>query len=216
MSEPINLVVFISGNGSNLQAIIDAIECGQLNARIQAVISDEADAYGLARAELHDITGVVVDHRNYNNRYEFDQALLQNVNQFNPDYIVLAGFMRMLDPDFVEAYQNRIFNIHPSILPNYKGLNTHRRVLENREKEHGVSIHLVTAALDDGPILLQGRYPVEQDDKVEDLQYKGHELEHRMYPALLQWISQRDMVILDNGIVFQNRPINQPVNFKQD
>ena len=213
MSEPLDLVVFISGNGSNLQAIIEAIECGKLDARILAVISDQADAYGLTRAESHGISGVVVDHRSFRNRREIDQALLQNVSQFQPDFIILAGFMRILSSEFVQAYQSKILNIHPSILPNYKGLDTHRRVLENREKEHGVSIHLVTAALDDGPILLQGRYLVEKDDKIEDLQRKGHELEHRMYPTVLQWISQGEMQIRGDSIVFKNQTIHQPVSF---
>lgn len=216
MTESINLVVFISGNGSNLQAIIDAIESDQLKARILAVISDQPDAYGLQRAENHDITSVVINHKNYPGRDEFEQALLEEVTRLKPDYIVLAGFMRILGSDFVQAFEHKILNIHPSILPDYKGLNTHRRVLEHGEKEHGVSIHLVTAELDDGPIILQGRYPVAEGDEVEDLQRKGHELEHQMFPALLQWISEGTLRINGDNIVFQNKTIRQPVRFNPD
>ncbi|NNE62681.1 MAG: phosphoribosylglycinamide formyltransferase [Gammaproteobacteria bacterium] len=215
MSETINLVVFISGNGSNLQAIIDAIESGRLNGRILAVISDQPDAFGLQRAQKHGIPGIILDHRNYSSRNEFDQALLQKVNQLRPDYIVLAGFMRILGSDFVQAYEYKVLNIHPSILPDFKGLDTHRRVLQNGEKEHGVSIHLVTAELDDGPVLLQGRYPVEKDDKVEDLQRKGHELEHLMFPALLQWVSEGILQINRDSIIYNNQVMHQPVRFQQ-
>lgn len=216
MSDTINLVVFISGNGSNLQAVIDAIESGQLNARISAVISDQPDAYGLNRADLHQLTRIVVDYQDYKNRHEFDQALLGSVNQFKPDYIVLAGFMRILGSDFVQAYESKILNIHPSLLPAYKGLDTHRRVLESGDEEHGVSIHLVNAALDDGPILLQGRFVVEPEDSIQDLQRKGHELEHRMYPTLLRWISEGTMQINGDKIVFQNQALQHPLIFNPD
>ena len=216
MSETIKLVVFISGNGSNLQAIIDAIEANQLKARILAVISDQPDAYGLERAQKHGITGIVIDRSKYPGRDEFEQALLQEVTRLQPDYIVLAGFMRILGSDFVQAFKHKILNIHPSILPDYKGLDTHRRVLENGEKEHGVSIHLVTAELDDGPIILQGRYPVAEGDKVEDLQRKGHELEHLMFPALLKWLSEGILRINGDNIVFQNKTMRQAVRFNPD
>lgn len=213
MNKTINLVVFISGNGSNLQAIIDAIESKRLNARIAAVISDQPDAYGLQRAKNHNITGVAIDYEKYPDRQEFEQALLEKVNQLHPDYLVLAGFMRILGSDFVQAFEHKILNIHPSLLPDYKGLDTHRRVLENGEKEHGVSIHLVTAELDDGPVILQGRYPVAEGDKIEDLQRKGHELEHLMFPALLNWLSEGTLRINGDNIVFQNKTLRQPVRF---
>jgi phosphoribosylglycinamide formyltransferase-1 len=216
MSETISLVVFISGNGSNLQAIIDAIEANQLKARILAVISDQPDAYGLQRAQNHGIPGIVIDRTKYPGRDEFEQLLLQEVTRLKPDYIVLAGFMRILGSDFIQAFEHKILNIHPSILPDYKGLETHRRVLENGEKEHGVSIHLVTAELDDGPIILQGRYPVAASDKVEDLQRKGHELEHLMFPALLKWLSEGILRINGDNIVFQDKTIRQPVRFNPE
>ena len=166
MNKPLALVVLISGNGSNLQSIIDAIEAGQLNAEICAVVSNNPDAYGLQRASKHGIASHVQDHRDFSDRNEFDQQLQTYLQSINPDYIVLAGFMRILGAELVSAFHNRIVNIHPSLLPAYKGLDTYQRALANQEIQHGVSIHLVTFELDDGPILLQGRYPIEPGQHV--------------------------------------------------
>ena len=213
MTKAVNLVVIISGNGSNLQSIIDAIENGQINARISLVISNNPQAYGLTRAINHDIEHQIIDHRQFDDRSLFDQALLEAVNRQKPDFIVLAGFMRILAKNFIQAYRNRIFNIHPSILPTYKGLNTHQRALENGEAEHGVSIHIVTAKLDDGPILIRGRYPIEAGDSVGDLQQKGHALEHRMYPQLLAWISNRELQINETSIVFKGDELHAAIEF---
>ncbi|MCP4492212.1 MAG: phosphoribosylglycinamide formyltransferase [Gammaproteobacteria bacterium] len=213
MTKTTNIVVIISGNGSNLQSIIDAIECGQVNARISLVISNNPDAFGLSRAQSHGLASQVIDHRGFAERVLFDQALLQTVDSCQPDYIVLAGFMRILGTDFIQTYKNRIINIHPSILPHYKGLNTHQRVLDNNESEHGVSIHIVTAELDDGPVLVQCRYPIEAGDSVADLQQKGHQVEHRMYPQLLQWLCAGDLQINGDSIVFKRQKIHQPVEF---
>lgn len=215
MTSAVNLIVIISGNGSNLQSIIDAIEAGKLDARISVVISNNADAYGLKRANNHGIESIVIDHRRFQSRDAFDLELLHRVNQYRPDFIVLAGFMRILGSDFIQAYRHKILNIHPSILPHYKGLNTHQRALDNNEREHGVSIHLVTAELDDGPILLQARYPVDNGDSVEDLQIKGHALEHRMYPAILQWLSTGDLQIGEGSVVYKNQSIHQAIEFEQ-
>ncbi len=213
MTAVTNIVVIISGNGSNLQSIIDSIESGQLNARISLVISNNAEAFGLIRAQNHGLANQVIDHHDFEDRALFDQTLLQTVISQHPDYIVLAGFMRILGRDFIQTFENRIINIHPSILPHYKGLNTHQRALDNGESEHGVSIHIVTAELDDGPVLLQCRYPIEAEDSVADLQQKGHQLEHRMYPQLLQWLCSGDLQIGKNSIVFKQQEIHQPVEF---
>ena len=213
MTAALNLVVIISGNGSNLQSIIDAIESHQINARISLVISNNPEAYGLIRASKHNIEHQIIDHRQFDDRALFDQALLEAVNQQQPDFIVLAGFMRILGTAFIQTYQNRIFNIHPSILPDYKGLNTHQRALENGESEFGVSIHIVTAELDDGPVLLCGRYPVEADDTVSDLQLRGHALEHQMYPQLLQWVCNRDLQISETSIMFKQKELLEPIEF---
>lgn len=213
MNSPLALVVLISGNGSNLQSIIDAIESGQLNAEIRAVVSNNAEAYGLQRAREHGIPGYIQDHHDFADRDRFDQQLQLYLQTINPDYIVLAGFMRILGPGLVSAFHNRIINIHPSLLPAYKGLDTHQRALENRETHHGVSIHLVTAELDGGPILLQGRYPIEQNDQVADLQRKGHELEHRMYPRLLCWLSENKITITKNQVLHGQVQLEKPLEF---
>ena len=208
-----SFIVLISGNGSNLQSIIDGIEGGQINARLSAVISNNADAYGLTRAKKHAIETRVIDHRLYDSRDAFDQALQQCVQKFKPDYIVLAGFMRILGSAFIQAYKNKILNIHPSLLPNYKGLNTYQRAMSNHETEHGVSIHIVTPELDDGPVLIRGRYAIEEGDTLTDLQNKGHHLEHRMYPKILQWLSDKKLLIDEHGIEFEKLPLQNPIDF---
>ena len=177
------LAILISGNGSNLQAIIDTLGAD----RISIVISDNAYAYGLIRARNHDIATTTIDHRLYGERPDDYEMVLHNrLQSFNPDLIVLAGFMRILSAKFVSKYKNKILNIHPSLLPKYKGLNTHQRALDNNDKEHGVSIHIVTAELDAGPVLMQERFIIEEGDTVEDLQQKCHTLEHQMYPEAIQ------------------------------
>ena len=208
-----SFIVLISGNGSNLQSIIDTIEAGQINARLSAVISNNADAYGLRRAKNHAIETRVIDHRLYDSRDSFDQALHQCIQEFEPDYIVLAGFMRILGSAFINAYRNKILNIHPSLLPSYKGLNTYQRAMKNRETEHGVSIHLVTPELDGGPVLMLGRYRIEKGNTLADLQQKGHRLEHRMYPKLLQWLSEKKLQIGNHGIEFERQVLREPIEF---
>lgn len=213
MTDRLALVVLISGNGSNLQSIIDAIEAGQLKAEIRAVVSSNPDAYGLTRANNHGITSYVQDHRDFSDRDKYDHQLKTYLEGINPDYIVLAGFMRILGADLVSAFRNKILNIHPSILPAYKGLNTHQRALQNHETHHGVSIHLVTAKLDDGPILLQGRYSIEQGDQVVDLQRKGQALEHRMYPKLLGWLSENKLTFTETQVLHEQVALEKPLEF---
>ena len=210
------IVVLISGNGSNLQSIIDAIECGRLNADIAAVISNNPDAYGLSRAKNHRISTRVIDHRQFATREAFDQELLLCTQSFDPDYIVLAGFMRILGSSFIQANKNKILNIHPSLLPFYKGLNTYQRAIDNGEAEHGVSIHIVTAELDDGPVLIQGRYPIEEADGPAELTRKGQGLEYQMYPELLQMLSEKRLEIGERSILFNQQQIQQPIEFKID
>ena len=208
------IVVLISGNGSNLQSIIDAIESGYLNASIAAVISNNADAYGLHRAKKHGIDTRVIDHRQFLTRDAFDQELLLCTQSFNPDYIVLAGFMRILGSAFIQANRNKVLNIHPSLLPCYKGLNTYARALDNNETEHGVSIHIVTAELDDGPVLIQGRYPIEKGDSAADLAKKGQYLEHQMFPRLLQLINDQRLRISEQSILLDQQVLRQPIEFE--
>lgn len=182
------LVVLISGNGSNLQAIIDQIEAGEINAEISAVISNRPDVNGLKRAEQAYIPTIVLDHTQFADRAAFDQSLAQIVDSFSPDLVVLAGFMRILSDSFVEQFNKRLINIHPSLLPKYKGLHTHKRALEDKQKEHGASVHFVIPELDAGSVILQGVVPVNEDDSVDDLAERVHQIEHFIYPKAIQWL----------------------------
>ena len=210
----LSIIVLISGNGSNLQSIIDAIESGQINGQITAVISNQADAYGLKRAKKHNIDQRVISHKDFTSRENFDLALTEALTHLDPDIIVLAGFMRVLGSALIQAFDRRILNIHPSLLPNYKGLNTFQRAIDNQESEHGVSIHIVTSELDNGPVIVRGRYSILTDDKISDLQAKGHQLEHRMYPQVLQWLSQGDLKINADAIMFQGKLLESSIELE--
>ena len=185
------LAILISGNGSNLQSIIDTIGAD----RIDVVISNNPNAYGLARARKHKIKTVTINHKLYDSRDHFDQTVHKCIESFDSDLIILAGFMRILGASFVQKYENRILNIHPSLLPKYKGLNTYQRAIDDDEYEHGVSIHVVTPELDGGQVLMQGRYYLEDGDTIETLQARGLELEHQMYPKLIQMLSKGELQI---------------------
>ena len=213
MSRTLRLAVLISGNGSNLQAIIDAIESGELNAVIRLVVSNEPEAYGLERARRHGLPTRTLDHREFADRDAFDTSLAEILAAAAPDIIVLAGFMRILGASLVARFEHRILNIHPSLLPQYKGLDTYRRALENGESRHGVSIHLATAALDDGPVLLQGSYPIEPGDGVEEMARKGHALEHRMYPAVLAWLAEGRLTIEGGQVYYDQARLQAPLQF---
>ena len=178
-----SVVVLISGNGSNLQALMDFSSAG--NYRVSGVISNRPDAYGLKRAEQCNIPTTLVDHKQYASRDLFDQALCQSIDEYGPSLIVLAGFMRILGADFVKRYQGKILNIHPSLLPNYPGTNTHQRALDAGEKLHGVSVHFVTEELDGGPVIAQESITIESIDDAETLALKIHEKEHVLYPAVV-------------------------------
>ena len=182
----IRLVVLISGNGSNLQAIIDEIANNNLPAQIVAVISNKADAYGLERAKKAGIEQYVLSHKNYDSREQYDIALKDLIDSFQPDLIILAGFMRILSNEFVNHYLQRMMNIHPSLLPKYKGLNTHQRAIDAGDKEHGCSVHFVTPELDDGPVILQAKVEVKENDTSETLAERVHEQEHRIYPEAIR------------------------------
>lgn len=215
---PLAVVVLISGNGSNLQAIMDFIQQQHLPVKIRAVISNRADAYGLTRAKNAGIETHVINHREHPNRESFDQALQACIDDYQPDLILLAGFMRILTPAFVEHFRGKMLNIHPSLLPRYQGLNTHKRVLEAGETEHGVSVHLVTPELDAGPVILQRSVPVHPDDTVDTLANRIHEQEYIIYPKVLQWIVEGrvkikgDQVWLDDKLL---QPKTGPAMKKQ-
>ncbi|PRY63914.1 formyltetrahydrofolate-dependent phosphoribosylglycinamide formyltransferase [Vreelandella songnenensis] len=181
------VVVLISGSGSNLQALIDAQTHDRLGGEIVAVISNEHDAYGLKRAHEAGIEAVALPHREYDSRDAYDGALIKVIERHEPDLIVLAGFMRILTPRFVQRFLGRMLNIHPSLLPAYQGLNTHARALADGVASHGCSVHFVTEELDGGPVVLQAELAVTADDTVETLKEKVHAREHLIYPIAVQW-----------------------------
>jgi len=198
-----NIVVLISGNGSNLQAIIDQIEQGLLPATIVAVISNRADAYGLERARHHHIPTHVIEHQEFADRAAFDKALSDTIDQYQPDLIVLAGFMRILTTEFVTKYLGKMINIHPSLLPKYQGLNTHARVLATNEQEHGASVHYVVPELDSGPVILQGKIPVLPSDNPASLADRVHEVEYQIYPEAIRRIALGQVSFRNNQVYCQ-------------
>ncbi len=202
------MVVLISGNGSNLQAIIDACHDGQIFGDVVAVISNQSSAYGLNRATDAGIEAVTLPHKDFPTRADYDGALSQHINQFEPDLIVLAGFMRILTEDTVRQYRGRIINIHPSILPLYPGLNTHERVLEDQASIHGATVHFVTEALDGGPIILQGRVKVLDNDSKETLAAKVHIVEHQIYPKAIAWFSTGRLQMKEDAALLDDKPID--------
>lgn len=205
-----NIVVLISGNGSNLQAIIDACRVNKITGNVVAVLSNKADAYGLERAKLADIPAYFVDPTLYNDRADYDKALIEQIDAYQPDIVVLAGFMRILSPDFVTHYQHKLLNIHPSLLPKYPGLHTHRQVLTNKDAFHGVTVHFVTEELDGGPMIIQARIPVLPDDTEQSLQTRIQAEEYRIYPLAIGWLAderlkiQNNQAFLDDIALFDN------------
>ena len=196
MSTPCPVAVLISGNGSNLQALIDASPTS--NFSIVGVISNNPDAYGLQRARENGIPAFVIDHREYADRSAFDQALLEQLKKLQPELVILAGFMRILTAEFVRQYTNRILNIHPSLLPKYPGTNTHRRVLEAGDENHGVSVHFVTEDLDGGPVAAQAKFAVRRDDTIEQLEQRIHSIEHVIYPHVVSLFASGKLRMHDN------------------
>ena len=201
------LCVLISGNGSNLQAIIDAVQAGRLNAQITGVISNRPNAYGLERAREAGIEAVCLDHMEYDDRASYDEALKSQINAFGADCVVLAGFMRILTPEFVDSFTGKLVNIHPSLLPKYKGLNTHQRAIDNGDKEHGVSVHFVTPELDGGPVIIQSHVPVFEEDTPSDLAERVQEQERRIYPLVLSWFSAGRLSMRNNKAVLDEQEL---------
>lgn len=181
------LAVLISGRGSNLQAFIDACHTRDLAATIGIVLSNKPDAQGLERAASAGIPTACIDHRNFNDRESFDQALVDELAQHDVDLVILAGFMRILTPVFINAFEGRLLNIHPSLLPKYPGLKTHQRALDAGDAEAGVTVHFVTQQLDGGPPVLQAKVPIAPDDTAEILAQRVIALEHRIYLIAARW-----------------------------
>ena len=185
-SDKPSIVILISGRGSNMMSIVKAAQDGQLPVKITAIISNRPDAAGLDFAKQAGINTAIIDHKDFDSRESFDQALAKEIDTHSPSLVILAGFMRILTTDFVEHYANKLINIHPSLLPKFKGLDTHQRAIDAGEKEHGASVHIVTAELDDGPVVLQARVPVLDDDTAKILAARVLEQEHQLYPNAIR------------------------------
>jgi len=202
-----SIVVLISGSGSNLQAILDAVASGFIAGRVRAVISNKANVFGLERAQQAGVATAVLDHKAYADRLSYDAALLAAIDEHQPDLVVLAGFMRILTPEFVTHYQGRLFNIHPSLLPKYQGLHTHQRAIDAGDFEHGCSVHFVTAELDGGPVVLQAKVPIFPGDDANTVAARVHEQEHQIYPLVIRWFCQNrlqqrsDQALLDGQVL---------------
>ena len=209
------LVVLISGSGSNLQALIDASQ-RDLPVEIRAVISNRADAYGLERARKAGIPTEVLSHKGYPDRDSYDAALQRLIDGYEPRLVVLAGFMRILTPGLVRHYEGRMFNIHPSLLPAYRGLHTHQRVLDAGDRTHGASVHFVTEELDSGPVIIQARVPVLADDTAEILAARVLEQEHLIYPQAVRWFAEGRLRLNGGRVFLDGRVLEQPAVWSPD
>ncbi|RAR64232.1 MULTISPECIES: phosphoribosylglycinamide formyltransferase [Halomonadaceae] len=201
------VVVLISGSGSNLQALIDAQSYDELGGEIVAVVSNKADAYGLKRARDAGIEAVALPHREYDSREAFDGALIKVIERHEPDLVVLAGFMRILTPRFVQRFYGRMLNIHPSLLPAYQGLHTHARALADGVTEHGVSVHFVSEELDGGPVVVQAAVDVTPEDTEDSLQQKVQSREHLIYPIAVRWFLEGRLTLGAQGPTLDGTPL---------
>lgn len=193
-----NIVVLISGSGSNLQAIIDACEQKRIPGTIRAVFSNKADAFGLERAREAGIPQHALAASQFASREVFDRELMHEIDAYAPDVVVLAGYMRILSAEFVQHYQGKLLNIHPSLLPKYPGLNTHRQALDNGDTEHGTSVHFVTEELDGGPVILQAKVPVFAGDDEAEITSRVQAQEHAIYPLVVSWFLNGRLKMQDN------------------
>ncbi len=200
------VVVLISGDGSNLQAILDAA-AGGLPVEVRAVISNRAEAYGLERARAAGVATHVLSHRDFPERAAYDRALMALIDRYAPGLVVLAGFMRILSTALVDHYAGRMLNIHPSLLPKFRGLNTHQRALEAGEPEHGASVHFVTAELDGGPVILQALVPVRPGDDAHTLAHRVQRSEHVVYPRVIGWFAAGRLQLDGDTVLLDGRPM---------
>jgi phosphoribosylglycinamide formyltransferase 1 len=215
MTARLPLVVLISGSGSNLQAIIDAA-ADDLPVEIRAVISNVDSAYGLERARQAGIETRVLNHRGFNDRASYDLALGDLIDEYNPGLVILAGFMRILTPELVKRFHGHMFNIHPSLLPKFRGLHTHQRALEAGEKVHGASVHFVTAELDGGPIILQARVPVLEGDTPDTLAARVLTQEHLIYPTAIRWFAEGSLRLEGDQVYRDGQPLTSPIIFNSE
>ncbi|WP_158782623.1 phosphoribosylglycinamide formyltransferase [Pantoea sp. BAV 3049] len=193
------LVVLVSGQGSNLQAILDACQQGRINGSVAAVFSNKSEAFGLERAREAGVPAHALTASQFADREAFDRQLMLEMDAYAPDLVVLAGYMRILSPAFVQHYAGRMLNIHPSLLPKYPGLHTHRQAIENGDEEHGTSVHFVTEQLDGGPVILQAKVPVFADDTVDDVTARVQNQEHAIYPLVVSWFVEGRLAMKDEA-----------------
>lgn len=205
----IKIAVLVSGSGSNLQALIDA----NLSGQIVGVISNKPDAYALQRAEKANIATAVIEHKQYPSREAFDDVMHQQLLDWNVDLVILAGFMRILSAKFVKNWEGKMLNIHPSLLPHYKGMHTHQRVLNTGDVLHGCTVHYVTAELDAGQALAQGVLKVNVHDHANTLANRVHVLEHLIYPQVAEWICNGTIQHTERGVLYRGQPMTEPVQF---
>jgi phosphoribosylglycinamide formyltransferase-1 len=210
-AERLPVVVLISGRGSNLEVIAQHARRGDLPIEIRAVVSDREDAPGLQWARDAGLACASLPPKQFPDRPRYDQALADLVAGFAPALVVLAGYMRILGPDFVDRFTGRMLNIHPSLLPRHRGLHTHRRVLEAGEREHGASVHFVTRELDGGPVVLQARVPVRDDDDEASLAARVLKQEHRIYPRVVSWFATGRLRFKDGAIWLDGRRLDEPL-----
>lgn len=209
------IIVLVSGNGSNLQAIINACQNNLINGKIVAVISNKPDVYSLMRAKQANIPSHVINHKEFATREAFDHQLQLQIEQYQPDLIVLAGYMRILTPHFVQHYSGKMLNIHPSLLPKYPGLNTHRRAMEAGDKEHGTTVHFVTDELDGGPIILQAKVPIFDNDEEQDIVERVLTQEHQIYPLVIKWFCD-DRLTMINGRAYLDQTMIPKSGYAED
>ena len=214
--EKASLVVLISGSGSNLLAIIDAIKNRQLNAEIKAVISNKETAKGLDHAKRENISTYVVDHKQYSSREAFDQAIIEIIDPIKPDLVILAGFMRILSKNFIARYQHRLINVHPSLLPKYKGLNTHQLAIDNNDEVHGASVHYVSFELDSGPVVIQAEVPVLSSDTAEILAARVLSEEHKIYPMAIEMHINGRISFDKDVLKLDNKTLTKPLLWKNN
>lgn len=205
------IVVLISGGGTNLQAIMDYIAAEKLDAKIELVLSNRPDAYGLQRAADASIKTAVIDHKSFDSRESFDQTMIEVIDPYEPKLIILAGFMRILSSGFVEHYEGRMINIHPALLPAYKGLHTHQRALADGVSHHGASVHYVTPELDSGSVIVHGRVPVLENDTEESLEERVHRIEHIVYPEVVKWFTEGRLSYEKHQAYFDGELLEAPV-----
>lgn len=209
------LVVLISGRGSNLQALLDQQLADNPHFYVKAVISNRPDAMGLQGAEQAGVQSALLDHKTYTTREDFDQDLGHLIDQFQPDLIILAGFMRILTPAFVRKFNNRMINLHPSLLPKYPGLNTHQRALDAGDSNAGASIHLVTEELDGGPVIMQSEVEIEPDETASSLAAKILPTEHEMLIRVVEWFSTGAIKCQNDQVLWQEGLLDQPIKHSQ-